>query len=701
MRRIAILAAALVVLALAATQVPGTALQELAVAATPPIEVPFEQEWAGSGHADAAATAFTYWNEASPPEVPVACAKCHSTYGYQDFLGVDGSAPGTVDKPAAIGSVVSCVACHNTATVAMDSVLMPSGIEITGLGAEARCMQCHQGRQSKVSVDKAIADSEAADDEVSDKLSFLNIHYYAAAATKYGTLAKGGYEYDGNTYDGNFAHVTGFDTCVGCHNPHTLELKVEACGTCHQGVTKAEDVRNVRMASSLMDYDGDGDVSEGIYYELEGLQTMLYGAIQAYAADVAKTAVVYDPATHPYFFTDANGNGMLDEGEAVGDNRFAAWTPRLLRAAYNYQTSKKDPGAYAHGGKYIIQLLYDSIADLNTALATPVDLSKARRIDYGHFAGSEEAFRRWDADGAVPAACSKCHSAEGLPLFLKDNATITQPIANGLMCETCHSDLATYALFEAKQVKFPSGAVIDSGDPNTNLCMQCHQGRESTVSVNNLIKDLPLDEGSDTLRFLNVHYFAAGATRFGTEAKGAYEYDGKTYVGLFAHVPQFANCTSCHPAHGLQVRVEECSVCHTGVATEADLVNIRFSPTDYDGDGDAKEGIAGEIATMHASLYGAMGDYSVAKTDAAIAYSPISYPYFFVDTNGNGTADPDEAVGDNAFRAWTPRLLQAAYNYQYVAKDPGAFAHNSRYILQVLYDSLESLGADVSKMTRP
>ena len=153
MRRIAILATGLVLLALAATQVPGTALQELAVAATPPIEVPFEQEWAGSGHADAAAEAFVHWDEESPAEIPVTCAKCHSTYGYQDFLGADGSPAGTVDKPAAIGSVVSCVACHNSATIAMDSVVMPSGLEINGLGPEARCMQCHQGRESKISVD--------------------------------------------------------------------------------------------------------------------------------------------------------------------------------------------------------------------------------------------------------------------------------------------------------------------------------------------------------------------------------------------------------------------------------------------------------------------------------------------------------------------------------------------------------------------
>jgi hypothetical protein len=673
----------------------------VAVAATPPIEVPFEKEWAGSGHADANAEAFTHWNEETPPEIPIPCAKCHSTYGYQDFLGVDGSAAGTVDKPAPVGSVITCVACHNDATVKMDSVIMPSGIELKGLGAEARCMQCHQGRESKISVDKAIADAGVSPDEVSDKLTFRNIHYYAAAATKYGTLAKGGYEYDGQAYDGNFAHVEGFNTCTQCHDPHTLELDVQACATCHAGVTKSEDLRDIRMAGSLMDYDGDGNVQEGIYYELQGLRDMLYQAIQAYASQVTKASIAYDAASYPYFFVDTNSNGTVDADEARFDNAFNKWTPRLLKAAYNYQTSIKDPGAYAHGGKYIIQLLYDSIADLNTVLASPVDLSKAHRTDYGHFAGSEEAFRHWDAQGAVPAACSKCHSAEGLPLYLRDKAAITQPPANGFTCTTCHSDLTTFALYEVKQVEFPSGAVIDSGDPKTNLCMECHQGRESTVSVNKLITDLPPDEVSEKLRFLNVHYFAAGATRFGTQAKGAYEYEGKTYVGLFAHVPEFSNCISCHPAHGLQVKVEACGKCHAGVASKEDLTSIRMSATDYDGDGNTTEGVAGEIATMRELLYAALQNYSAAKTGVQIAYHPSVYPYFFVDTNGNGTVDADEARFDNAFNKWTPRLLKAAYNFQYATKDPGTFAHNPKYILQVLYDSLEDIGVDTSKMTRP
>jgi hypothetical protein len=46
-------------------------------------------------------------------------------------------------------------------------------------------------------------------------------------------------------------------------------------------------------------------------------------------------------------------------------------------------------------------------------------------------------------------------------------------------------------------------------------------------------------------------------------------------------------------------------------------------------------------------------------------------------------------------------LLRAAYNYQWVAKDPGAFAHNGKYMMQVLIDSLKDIGGNVSSMTRP
>ena len=69
---------------------------------------------------------------------------------------------------------------------------------------------------------------------------------------------------------------------------------------------------------------------------------------------------------------------------------------------------------------------------------------------------------------------------------------------------------------------------------DANLCIECHQGRESTASVNNASLARGGRRSGDSrnpLCFRNVHYFAAGATLFGDEAKGAYQYDGQTYVG--------------------------------------------------------------------------------------------------------------------------------------------------------------------------
>jgi hypothetical protein len=40
--------------------------------------------------------------------------------------------------------------------------------------------------------------------------------------------------------------------------------------------------------------------------------------------------------------------------------------------------------------------------------------------------------------------------------------------------------------------------------------------------------------------------------------------------------------------------------------------------------------------------------------------------------------------------------MATAYNYQFVAKDPGAFAHAPVYTLQVLYDLIGDLGAKVA-----
>ena len=51
----------------------------------------------------------------------------------------------------------------------------------------------------------------------------------------------------------------------------------------------------------------------------------------------------------------------------------------MLKAAYKHQLSIKDPTAYIHNAKYVMQLLYGSLTDINTKLSKPVDLSKIHR----------------------------------------------------------------------------------------------------------------------------------------------------------------------------------------------------------------------------------------------------------------------------------------------------------------------------------
>jgi hypothetical protein len=112
-----------------------------------PVLPDIEAAWAGSGHADSEAEAFRHWDEDDPAVVESDCAKCHSTAGNIEF---NTSGQVTTEIPALENMGIECVACHNPAATEKTSVVMPSGIELTGLGDEARCMECHQGRESKM-----------------------------------------------------------------------------------------------------------------------------------------------------------------------------------------------------------------------------------------------------------------------------------------------------------------------------------------------------------------------------------------------------------------------------------------------------------------------------------------------------------------------------------------------------------------------
>ena len=430
---------------------------------------------------------------------------------------------------------------------------------------------------------------------------------------------------------------------------------------------------------------------------------------------------MYDPATYPYFLLDADGDGKADTNDQGAPRGYNKWTPRLLKAAYNYQLSVKDPGAFAHGNKYIVQLLYDSIEDLGG------DVSKLARTDAGHFAGDTMPFRDWDAaditapgpnDYTVPYRCVKCHTAEGVPAFLKNGGTVVvdgrgstlttgvgaMHSSNGFMCSTCHNEEKFPERYAIASVVFPSGKSVSFGGKDadgafvadeSNLCILCHQGRESTLSVNNALKGKEDDKADKAISFKNIHYFGAGATLFGSEAAGAYQYDKKDYAGLNQHPVN--KCADCHDVHTQEVKEEACKACHGDTKPEA----IRMVATDWDGDGDTTEGVKGEIDSLAEALYAQIQAYAKDTAGAGIVYDAATYPYFLLDADGDGSLTRTTKAAICAYNAWTPRLLKAAFNYQYSQKDPGAFVHNPQYVIQFLIDSIGDLGGSVSGYTRP
>ena len=80
-----------------------------------------------------------------------------------------------------------CVNCHTSVTdtvaprIAVKDVTFPSGLKANMGGAGATddsnvCLLCHQGRESKVSVDLKIAT------DADGVVSFTNVHYYRSSS---------------------------------------------------------------------------------------------------------------------------------------------------------------------------------------------------------------------------------------------------------------------------------------------------------------------------------------------------------------------------------------------------------------------------------------------------------------------------------------------------------------------------------------
>ena len=335
------------------------------------------EQWVESPHGDKGGEAWSHYDWKATNRQ--SCQKCHTATGFANYV----ADPATYnaannDFSHLTGSqneVLYCNACHTNSAFerrTLSSVTFPSGLT-ADLGDDSNlCMVCHGGRASKKDVDTSIT-SKGEDGHIS---SFSNIHYLPVAAILFGTDVQGGYEYSGKKYAGlanKFAnHEGNLNTCVKCHmrgeDDHKFEPELSDCSKCHTGISDFEDIRPILTP----DYDGDGDTEEGLIGEIETLEEKLLAEIKKYTNDIGRFGITYDASAHPYWFkdTDKDGikdsavNGTIDPGETTDTVNYTDFNGKMLRAAYNYHTSRKEPCGYIHNHRYIIELLIDSIKDL-------------------------------------------------------------------------------------------------------------------------------------------------------------------------------------------------------------------------------------------------------------------------------------------------------------------------------------------------
>jgi hypothetical protein len=307
---------------------------------------PTGSEWAESAHAQLI--------EAGPGEAPPhlrnSCAKCHNGLYADTFL----DNPEGFTNPAANpteAAPITCAVCHdphgneNPASLrdaAVTDRALPNGVLVEAAGAGRLCMACHNGRRTETQVD----------DQVEEGTEHFGPHHSVQGDMLAGVNA---YQKVNETFAWSSSqHILAEDACVTCHNHptpfneetgiaytgHQFIPTVEACAPCHGVLTDFSDV------SEKYDYDGDGNMAEGVQGEVEGLLAALEETILDASASPEQRAIL-----------------EASFEDSLGSPRVTTVTQRA--AGYNWAFVSYDGSTGVHNATYSVQLLQQSILSLN------------------------------------------------------------------------------------------------------------------------------------------------------------------------------------------------------------------------------------------------------------------------------------------------------------------------------------------------
>jgi hypothetical protein len=203
-----------------------------------------------------------------------------------------------------------------------------------------------------------IASDSATELDANAGVTNVSAHRLEAASTLYGSAAGSWYQYAGKTYVATFTHgatATANGSCITCHNPHTLEIKLATCQGCH-GTSASAAVDPDGIVTTWSTPAGSSTWTATPFnakQDVDVLASALAATLQSKGVCFPSQAIGGTAVT-PYSYSGT-----------CSTTTKASLTPRLLRASFNYGAYLQgDPGAWAHNPDYVKQVLYDSITDL-------------------------------------------------------------------------------------------------------------------------------------------------------------------------------------------------------------------------------------------------------------------------------------------------------------------------------------------------
>ncbi|UCF31332.1 MAG: hypothetical protein JSV26_02640 [bacterium] len=633
-------------------------------------------DWSQAGHANVLNVPDTNFFGNSPEN----CTGCHDISGDSANLGYGGPGDTPINRP-----VVGCEACHGGVERHFSSYVPPP----YPLPDFDRCGQCHNQTFDTVSHGAPEGEAIVENYRASPHFRSVNDAVKADANRAFARCSKCHTDRGAKDY----RNVSGgYDTLVAAlprdgtaATPNIFPAEPVQCRTCHFGHTP-EDL----LLGQNENVPGSSEFNTCT--NCHQLTDSTGSRIRAYHDPVVNTrSSVEEIITDTHFgeagsFTGANGANVLPIAGYVLD----ANDGRVCRNCHNQ-----------HSADLAInrQWIQSDHAD-TTALGAWAHYNWSDRPD-----------------------CQRCHTLAGYQAYAAANADgddsdYSPPLSPDpnyrpqmLYCHGCHADnagglnstgpmTADYSYYSGStQVTTESFAY--TGVAGSNLCMPCHTALQSGATIAGLVSGNGVSVSFSNQSRIQPHYLAAGGVLY----RGVgYEYAGTIYddYPFFRH-----NAIGIAYTAGLGVE-GPCIGCHLS-SPESHLLSpfsrdsggriSSVASTACGGNTDCHVGQfaldAAELNEEEERFHEALDALEQKLATNGYFFAP-SYPYFF---NTSVPGPPSTWVtdwlspGDTQIDGSVTGKdnMGAAFNFDLLHHDPGAWVHNRRYTKRLIFDSIDWL----------